>query len=271
MPESLLPMSTSSESIKMSVFRNIIRRIIDNQIYLSHKLDRIFPNKYRVDGSRDFIDSFAPRYLRSNLRVVDVGGGKCPFIHPQTKADLNLFVVGLDIDRNELNAAPPDAYDDTVCTDITMHLGQADADLVICQAVLEHVQNTDQAFAAISSILAENGRALIFVPSRNAVFARLNLLLPQALKQKLLYAIFPQTIGHGFPAYYDKCTPNDFRKLAKRHGMVIEEERVYFESAYFTVLAPVHLAWRLWLLLFHMMAGNQAAETFSVALKKRAA
>ena len=264
-------MSTSNQGMKMSGLKKLIRRIINNQIYLSHKLDRILPGKYRVDGSRDFIDSFAPSYLRSNLRVVDVGGGKCPFIDPQTKADLNLFIVGLDIDRSELNAAPPDAYDDTVCTDITMHLGQADADLVICQAVLEHVQNTDRAFAAIASILAENGRALIFVPSRNAVFARFNLLIPQALKQKILYAIFPQTRGHGFPAYYDKCTPNDFRELAKRHGMVIEEERVYFDSSYFTMLAPLHLAWRLWLLLFHTAVGDQAAETFSVALKKTAA
>lgn len=254
----------------MSGFNNIVRRVIDSQVYLSHSFDRILPNKYRVDGNRDFIDSFAPQYLRANLKVVDVGGGKCPFLDPGTKAELNLFVVGLDIDRNELSAAPTGVYDETVCSDITKHRGREDADLVICQAVLEHVQNTDQAFAAISSILTKNGRALIFVPSRNAVFARLNLLLPQTLKQKILFAIQPQTIGHGFPAYYDKCTPSGFRKLAERHGMAIEEERVYFESDYFSVLTPVHLVWRLWLLLFHVLAGNQAAETFCVALKKKA-
>ena len=41
-------------------------------------------------------------------------------------------MVGLDIDADELARAPPGAYDETVCADITRHVGKGDADLVVC-------------------------------------------------------------------------------------------------------------------------------------------
>jgi len=74
--------------------------------------------------------------------------------------------------------------------------GQGDADLIICQALLEHVKNVDQAFAAIASILKPGGLALIFVPSRNALYARLNLLLPQDLKRKSFMRFIPKPVSH---------------------------------------------------------------------------
>ena len=99
-------------------------------------------------------------------------------------------MVGLDIDGKELSAAPDGLYDRTAAADITKYRGQGDADLVICQALLEHVHDTGRALEAIASILKPGGRALIFVPSRNAVYARLNLLLPENLKRRILFAFF---------------------------------------------------------------------------------
>ncbi len=64
---------------------------------------------------------------------------------------------------------------------------------MICQALLEHVPSTERAFRAIGSLLKPGGLALIFAPSRNAVFARLNLLLPQRLKRAILFAVFPES------------------------------------------------------------------------------
>jgi hypothetical protein len=39
-------------------------------------------------------------------------------------------------------------------------------------------------------------------------------------------------------------------------------------SAYFSFFFPMHVLWRIWLLLFRFFAGTQAAESFSLALKK---
>ena len=201
--------------------------------------------------------------------MYDIGGGKNPYINQETKHKLKLKIIGLDIDQDELNRAPVDAYDKTICADVTEFRGKSDADLIICQALLEHVKNVDHAFAAIASILKPGGLALIFVPSRNALYARINLLLPQSLKKKILHTIYPKTReSQGFPSYYDQCTPHDFRRLAKKHNLSVEKESFHYISSYFSFFFPLYLLWRLWILGFHAVAGEQAAETFCMALKK---
>lgn len=235
----------------------------------SRTFDRLLPKDYSVDGNQDFIASFVPGYLKSGLRVVDVGGGKRPFVSLDTKIPLGLHVLGVDISQSELDRAPKGAYDEVVCADITRYRGKGDADLVICQAVLEHVQEVEAALLSISSILRPGGVALIFVPSRNAVFARLNLMLPDGLRRSLLHFIYPVAReGQGFVSHYNRCTPREFLKMAERSGLVANNVRYYFMSAYFSFFFPAHLVWRVWIVLFRTLAGNQAAETFSLALTK---
>jgi 2-polyprenyl-6-hydroxyphenyl methylase/3-demethylubiquinone-9 3-methyltransferase len=156
-----------------------------------------------------------------------------------------------------------------IVADITKYRGNGDADLVICQALLEHVVDVGEALFAIASLLKPGGIALIFVPSRNALFARLNLVLPESLKRRLLFTLFPESrLGQGFRSYYNQCTPRDFRRILEQRGLKIVEERLYYESAYFTFLVPLHILWRIWLLTFYAFARDQAAETFSMAIRK---
>jgi 2-polyprenyl-6-hydroxyphenyl methylase/3-demethylubiquinone-9 3-methyltransferase len=202
--------------------------------------------------------------------VYDVGGGKNPVIGPERITELDLRVIGVDIDGGELASAPVGSYDRTVCADIGSYQGPGDGDLVICQALLEHVRDSGAALRAIASILKPGGRALIFVPSRNAVYARLNLLLPEALKRKILFAVFPETRrDHGFRAFYDRCTPAGFVSMAAQQGLLTEDCRLYFQSGYFRFCLPLYAAWRLWMFLFRLFAGRQAAETFTLILRKQ--
>jgi 2-polyprenyl-6-hydroxyphenyl methylase/3-demethylubiquinone-9 3-methyltransferase len=247
----------------------MIRTLINTQIWLSRTFDKLLPEKYRIDGNQDFIHSFVPQYLKPNLKIYDIGGGKNPYLSLEKKTELRATIVGLDIDANELQHAPQGIYDEVVCADITHYQGHQDADLVICQALLEHVKDVKKAFASIASILKPGGIALIFVPSRNAWYARLNLIIPQGLKQKLLYTIYPHTKRlQGFKSYYDRCTPKDFYVLANEHSLLVQDERFYFISSYFSFFFPAYLLWRVWILGFHQLCGKQAAETFSMALKK---
>jgi hypothetical protein len=95
------------------------------------------------------------------------------------------------------------------------------------------VEDVEAAFASITSVLKPGGVALIFVPSRNAVFARLNMLLPQSVKQSILYSIFPEKRKkQGFPAFYNNCTPSGLKKLAAANGLTVIEER-YCELLFF--------------------------------------
>jgi SAM-dependent methyltransferase len=248
----------------MRVFKSMIR----GQRQLAKRFDRALPLRFRIDGNSDFRNDFAPRYLRPNQKIYDIGGGKNPFLSIDAKRDLKAHVVGLDIDGGELARAPAGSYEETIVADVTKYRGKGDADVVICQALLEHVVDVRQALFTIGTLLRPGGVALIFVPSRNAVFARLNLLLPERLKRWLLFTLFPESRAvQGFRSYYNQCTPGDFRRIVGQQGLKIVEERLYYESAYFTFLLPLHILWRIWVLTFYAFARDQAAETFSMAIR----
>jgi 2-polyprenyl-6-hydroxyphenyl methylase/3-demethylubiquinone-9 3-methyltransferase len=248
---------------------SLAHRFLHSQRALSERFDRLLPADYKVDGNRDFVENWIAQHLKPGMSVYDIGGGKNPILSLREKQRLGLRLTGLDIDAEELAASPPAIYDKKICADIMEFQGDGDADLVICQALLEHVRDSRAAIRAIASILKPGATALIFLPSRNAVFARMNLLLPQALKRKILYTVFPFTRrNQGFRAYYDHCTLGDFQRIAAGSGLAVDVGKAYFSSGYFTFFFPLYFVWRLWVLLFRFFAREQAAETFSMALRK---
>lgn len=248
---------------------SLLRRFIESQQRLSSAFDRLLPADYSIDGNTDFLKSFAPQYLCIGQFAIDVGSGKHPYLRPAQKRDLKIHVTGLDISQDELDSAPPGTYDQSICADITKYVGNNDVDLVICQALLEHVPDVRAAFQSMASMLKPGGKAVLFVPSRNAVFARLNLILPEEVKRKILFAIFPAARqGQGFKSYYNRCTPDDFRQITGDVGLQVIAFRAYYVSSYFSFFFPLYFAWRIWVILFRWLLGDQAAETFCIALEK---
>jgi len=251
----------------MSLFKSLIPR----QQELCYGFDRRFVNqRFRTDGNEHFIKEVVPQYLCRGAVVYDIGGGKKPLISPETKQSLGATVVGVDVDAGELARAPAGAYDRTIPADIqTYRANPAEADLVICQAVLEHVQSQRAALNGVFSMLKPGGLALVFLPCRNSIYARLNLILSEELKKKILFYVSPRKMDeHGFAAYYDCCTPRHFRSLVHECNGTIVEEQYYYRSTYFYFSFPTYALWRLWVALFHLMAGEQACETFSVVFRK---
>ena len=247
----------------------MLRSLINGQQWLCRKFDGLLPADYQIDGNRHFLDSVVPAYLGENLTIVDVGGGKNPCLDREYKTLIGARLIGIDIDGDELAGAPEHVYDEVVCADIMQYRGNADADLVICQALLEHVPDVEAAFEAIASILKPGGRALLFVPSRNAVFARLNILLPQRVKKWLLHTIYPKTRrDQGFPAYYNKCTPKAFKRLGSANGLLLLDAHYYYISSYFSFFFPFYFLWRIWIVLFRSVRKEQAAETFAMVFEK---
>lgn len=250
----------------------LARAFVDANVELSRRIDSLLPARVREDGNTCFIETFMPRAFQPNTTVYDLGGGSRPCISRDEKERLSLTIVGLDIAADELAAAPLGVYDRTIVHDLCDFVGDADADAIICQATMEHLPDNRGAMRALATTVKPGGRAFIFAPSRNAVFARLNMALPESLKRHLLFALFPHKAqGHdGFKAYYDHCTPSQIEALAREHGLDVEERRLFWTSSYFTVFAPAFVAWRLWQALAYIVMRDDAAESFAFILRKPA-
>ncbi len=249
--------------------RGLPGKFIDFNKCLSRRFDAVLPKSFRVDGHKHFREKFAPPQIPDGALVYEVGGGKHPLHSREEKVLRDLHVVGLDIDEGELTRAPRGAYDATIRADITEYRGRENADVVICQALFEHVADTNFAFAGLASILKKDGVALLFTPSRNAVYARVNLLIPERLKRILIRLLYPELADQsGFPGRYHHCTLSEFEDMARGQGFAVVQKKTYYFSEYFSFFAPFHVLWRLWLWGFFLFARDGAAETFSMALRK---
>ena len=257
MPDTLAPHASSGW----------LRRAVGQQRRWSRWLDRLLPAAMAVDGNDDFRSTVLPSLIRPGMRIYDLGGGAHPYISAAQRAAMGLEVVGLDISAEELASAPEDSYDATICADLTSWRGVGAADLVICQATLEHVADVPAAMLGLASIVRPGGVVAIFVPCRNAAYARLNLLLPEPMKRWLLGHLAESAAHGGFAARYHRCTPDQITALARAAGLEVTELRLYWRSGYFEFFTPLHALWRLWTLFVYGAGLRRACESFAIVAR----
>lgn len=207
-------------------------------------LDRRFVRDTENAYLENFLAEIRPEYL-----VADVGGGKQParLKYPVHARNVSAY-EGLDIDDTELRLAPPGTYTRTRVVDITDVPEEifGTYDRIICRNTLEHVLSMDLALRGLAAMLKPGGKLYIKTTCRFALYARVNRILPENLKRKVLFYLFPKKSGDGFPAYYDRCTIWEISDLASRHGLVAKDQanRMYY-SSYFSFLVPVYAIWRV--------------------------
>lgn len=250
---------------------SILRAFVQLNIRASLALEHLLPAYLRTDGNQYFLNSILPGALIKNSKIYDVGGGSRPFVQLHQKQNLNLHVIGLDISREELSSAEQGAYDDIIVADLCTFRGRQDGDQIICQSVLEHVPDVSAAIEGLASIVKPGGKVWLFAPSRNALFARLNLLLPENVKRQILFTFFPEkAMGHdGFPAFYNCCTPHEIALIATAHGFEVEQKGTFWVSSYFRAILPAYLLWRLYQFTAWLFVRDNACETFYFVLRKR--
>jgi 2-polyprenyl-6-hydroxyphenyl methylase/3-demethylubiquinone-9 3-methyltransferase len=233
--------------------------------------DSLLSPAIRHDGNHYFISQVIPSALKDNSVIYDIGGGSQPCISVADKLKKNITLVGLDISDEEMNKAPANIYDQKISADLTQYIGNGNADTIVCQAVLEHIEDNRAAARSLSTICKQHGIVYVFVPCKNAVYARLNVVLPERVKNWALELVQPGLTEHqGFPAYYNNCTPTEMKNLFLENGFEIIQIKTFWMSSYFGNFFPIHILWRTYQLLAWALIGDDAAETFILIAKKEA-
>lgn len=246
----------------------MLRWVINRNIAMSKALDRWLWPSMAIDGNRTFV-GMVRGAIGTDLVVAEVGGGKSPLFSVQEVGDKRLVVIGIDIDSSELAAAPAGAYAQTICADISRFIGQSSADAVIVQSLLEHVSDNASGMRGIASLCKPGGRVYTFCPNRRAWFAMINRLLPESVKRKILFAIYPHTRDNqGFPAYYDRCTPREMSASMAAAGLEVHRIEPFFISSYFMFCFPLFVFWRIVTLPLMRLWPMTFCETFIIEAAK---
>lgn len=246
---------------------NPFRMFVDANVWLSRQFDRLF--SVRI-SQRPYEAVLSPKYLvEPGMHIADVGGGKKPILDSEFIRQFGIRYSGLDIDAEELALAPAETYHQTHIIDLTKlpEDFRPNFDLVICKSTLEHVEDAEAALVALVQILKPGGMCYINVPCRKALFARLNRLLPNNLKRRVLHTVYPHKSSDGFEAHYDRATPPEYVQMLREHGIEPQYLVQHYWSSYFGALLPVYIIWRLASAL-QLLFDSGYCERFEIVFRK---
>lgn len=200
------------------------------------------PHRYQAPWRKSFDDPIFER-LEGGSSVLDIGSGRHPAI-PLCRRPEKVRYVGLDISREELLEAGPDAYSESVAADATILQPQLlnQFDLVISWQVLEHVKDLESTLENIRQYLKPGGLFVALFSGSWSAFGVINRLLPNWLGKKIVDRTMKRTENNipVFPAYYDRCSAGALESMFARWG-VPEAEIVplYRGANYFDFLPPL--------------------------------
>jgi SAM-dependent methyltransferase len=170
-------------------------------------------------------------------KILELGGGRQPsFSLSEMPSNIVSYTVN-DIDPGEL-ALAGDEYD-KACFDVTGDVAPfaGQFDVVFSRTLIEHVKDGRRMHRNVLSLLKPGGVAFHMAPTLYAFPFVANKLLPEALSQKFLYALFPRrrTEIPKFPAFYSWCFGNrgKMEKMFRALGYRDVNIRTFYGHSYF--------------------------------------
>src|SRR4051794_14834815 len=163
------------------------------------------PARYEERWLDPFEALLAPD-LVPGVAILDVGSGRRPTVAAADRP-AGCAYVGLDVSSEELEAAPIDAYDETVVGDVTRRTPELDSrfDLVVSWQALEHVKPLPAALENLRLCLRPGGHLVLQVSGRYAIFSLVGRVVPHRAGTWMMQWLLGREPGTVFPAWYDGC------------------------------------------------------------------
>lgn len=183
--------------------------------------------------------------LDDGISILDIGSGRHPAIPVNRRPAVGRY-TGLDLSADELRAAGPDAYTDSVAADATVArpelVGQFD--LVVSWQVLEHVSDLEATISAVRRYLRPRGRFVAQFSGRWSAFGVINRILPDRVGSRLVDRTMKRTAQNlpVFPAFYDRCDARSLDRLFAGWSAV-RLTPIYFGATYFNFFPPLRRAY----------------------------
>lgn len=184
------------------------------------------------------------RALPDGAVVLDLGGGaSCSYAHA-VEPPGRVRLIAVDISPEEL--AHNTDVAETRVADVAERLPMPDdsVDLILSQALLEHVDGVPAAIRHMARVLAPGGIALHLVPGRSSLFGLAARWLPfePLLKVTLRFAPWFHDYNFGFKVYYDHCYPAALEREFRAAGFSKVETQVsWCCEDFFVGIYPLYL------------------------------
>ncbi len=183
--------------------------------------------------------------LTPGMSILDIGSGRAPSL-PIAERPPECEYVGLDISEEELVAAGPEAYSESVVADIADPVPTLNDrfDLAISWQVFEHVAHLDRAMSNVRGYVKPGGTLISLLSGSYAVFSVANKIIPDRVGHALVTKTMSRQADKDpvFEAHYDQCHASALRRVMSDWSTV--EVRPFYRAAtYFEFFAPLKSAY----------------------------
>lgn len=171
------------------------------------------PDRYAEHWPRLFFELARPA-LSPDMSILDVGGGRMP-TYPLERRPPGTQYVGWDVDRSELEAAGPAAYDEVLVGDIGELVPELRNrfDLIVSWQVLEHVESMQCTLDSMHAYLKPGGRMVSMLSGKFAAFALLTRFIPYSVSGQLMKSLLASDPERKFRTAYDSCDIASLNRL----------------------------------------------------------
>ena len=189
-----------------------------DKYFVSHDMDK------KIGQFRQLIRGFIKSMGRKDLSILDVGSGRGELL-AAAKAEGVPRMVGLELSSSMIEYAKEkfgiEVFGEFI-EDFAAHSGEK-FDVVVLNAVLEHVYNPDSMIAACADLLSTNGMLYIDIPNEEHLLARVGGLVNRILNRPDVFVLSPTFT----PYHVFGFSKKSLRALLSKHGFKIEKIHVH--------------------------------------------
>lgn len=189
-----------------------------DKYFVSHDMDK------KIANFRHLIRGFVKTMGRKDLSILDVGSGRGELL-AAAKAEGISRIVGLELSSSMIEYAKERFGVEVVgevIEDFAAHTSEK-FDVIVLNAVLEHVYNPDSMIAACADLLTPDGMLYIDIPNEEHLLARVGGLINRIRNRSDIFILSPT-----FPPYHVfGFSKRSLRALLSKHGFKIDRIRVH--------------------------------------------
>ncbi len=141
-------------------------------------------------------------------------------------------------------------------------------DLITSNMVFEHLDNPEKQLKEISRVLTKGGKLIFHTPNKLAYSTLAAMIIPETIKDRLVYILQGRKEEDVFPAYYKINSPSKIKEIAALSGFNVLKIKMICSSAQFVVLPPIVFFELIWIRLLMSKRGKPLRTNIIAILEK---
>jgi len=234
------------------------------------KLQSIVAPKLKY--SQDIYEDVLNEHCKKDLKWLDLGCGHHllpPWRLEQEKVLISNAKLMVGIDYDQLSLTKHNTINNKLRGDITeLPFKDNTFDLITSNMVFEHLDNPEKQLEEISRVLVKGGKLIFHTPNSFGYPTILSRMIPEVIKNKLVYLIDGRIDEDVFPAYYRINSPLKIRHSANSSGFNILKIKMICSSAQLVILPPIVLFELIWIRLLMLKVGKSLRSNIIAILEK---